>query len=158
VSRCASAMLKVCYGSMAGFRGATFETSRRLSKPLNFRPQIALANILNYATGIGTESAKLPMASGTRGQLVGPRIIGVPHRGTPIDDAPRTLEAIYFLEGQRGDQVSDYFSSRSGIAFLSSLSRSIMAPSVTFGWREEKASSAFIARSPPAPDRWLGLE
>jgi hypothetical protein len=34
------------FGSMAGFRGATFETSRRLSKPLNFRPQIAVANIL----------------------------------------------------------------------------------------------------------------
>ena len=33
---------------MAGFQGATFETSRRLSKPLNFRPQIAVANILNY--------------------------------------------------------------------------------------------------------------
>jgi hypothetical protein len=33
-------------GSIAGFRGATFETSRRLSKPLNFRPQIAVANIL----------------------------------------------------------------------------------------------------------------
>jgi hypothetical protein len=34
---------------MAGFRGATFETSRRLSKPLNFRPQIAVANILRFA-------------------------------------------------------------------------------------------------------------
>ena len=30
-------------GRMAGFRGATFETSRRLSKPLNFRSQIDVA-------------------------------------------------------------------------------------------------------------------
>ena len=36
-------------GSIAGFRGATFETSWRLSKPLDFRPKIAVANILNYA-------------------------------------------------------------------------------------------------------------
>jgi hypothetical protein len=37
----ASPAAKVRSGSIAGFRGATFETSRRLSKPLNFRPQIA---------------------------------------------------------------------------------------------------------------------
>ena len=36
-------------GSTAGFRGATFETSWRLSKPLDFRPKIAVANILSSA-------------------------------------------------------------------------------------------------------------
>ena len=44
--------LEICtggYGSIAGFRGATFETSRRLSKPLDFRPQIAVANVLTFA-------------------------------------------------------------------------------------------------------------
>jgi hypothetical protein len=37
-------------GSVAGFRGATFETSWRLSKPFDFRPKIAVANILINAT------------------------------------------------------------------------------------------------------------
>jgi hypothetical protein len=40
--------------SIAGFRGATFETSCRLSKPLDFRPKIAVANILIFAQPIAS--------------------------------------------------------------------------------------------------------
>jgi hypothetical protein len=35
-----------------GLSRRNIRTSRRLSKPLNFRPQIAVANILTYATSV----------------------------------------------------------------------------------------------------------
>ena len=37
-----------CLGSVAGFQRATFADSRRLSNPLDFRLEIAVANFLIY--------------------------------------------------------------------------------------------------------------
>jgi hypothetical protein len=65
-------------GSIAGFRGATFETSWRLSKPLDFRPKIAVANILPYARprsrSPGLRSRSVHTCQGLRPGRAGPAL------------------------------------------------------------------------------------